>query len=169
MVMKPEPLARAIRQAKEKLPQAKVVLFSASGVPFTQKLAQEFSTQAELILVCARYEGVDQRVIDLLVDHEISMGDYVLMGGEVPAMALCEAVLRLRDNVLGNPDSTRDESFSNARGEHALEAPHYTKPVEFEGLEVPEVLRSGNHSAISAWKHKKSAELTKKRRPDLLS
>ncbi len=168
MVMKPEPLARAIRDAKQRLPQAKVILLSASGARFTQEMAHNLSSESELIFVCARYEGVDQRVVELLVDDEISIGDYVLMGGEIPAMVVIEAALRLKENVLGNPESVQKESFASFEGGAILESPHYTKPQVFEGLEVPEVLRSGNHAAIEAWKKEQSLALTKRRRPDLL-
>jgi tRNA (guanine37-N1)-methyltransferase len=116
------------------------------------------------VLVCGRYEGVDQRVIDLAVDQEISIGDYVLSGGEIPAMLLIEGMLRLVPGVLGNPESASEESFQ----ENLLEAPHYTRPAEFRGRQVPEVLRSGNHAAINEWRREQAREITLKRRPDLL-
>ena len=168
MVMKPEPLLAATVAAKSRLPQAPVVLLSASGSSFTQARAFEFSRCAELILVCGRYEGVDQRYIDLCVDCELTIGDYVLMGGEVPAMAVIEACIRLRESVLHNPESLNAESFGGAEGNHPLlEAPQYTRPPIFRNLAVPEVLQGGNHAKISAWKQQQSLEKTKRMRPDL--
>jgi tRNA (guanine37-N1)-methyltransferase len=117
-----------------------------------------------VVLVCGRYEGVDQRVIELAVDEEVSIGDFVLSGGEVPAMVMIEGLARLLPGVLGNPESTRSESF---RGD-LLEGPHYTRPPEFRGREVPGVLRSGNHAAIARWREERARELTFKRRPDLM-
>jgi tRNA (guanine37-N1)-methyltransferase len=118
-----------------------------------------------LVLVCGRYEGVDQRVIDLTVDEEISIGDYVLSGGEVPAMVVMEAVLRLVPGVLGNPDSAETESFQQRR----LEGPQYTRPAVFRGHEVPAVLRGGDHAAIARWRETQALERTRRRRPDLLA
>jgi tRNA (guanine37-N1)-methyltransferase len=118
-----------------------------------------------LVLVCARYEGVDQRAVDLAVDLELSIGDYVLAGGEIPAMAVIEAVIRLVPGVLGNPESAETESFRTA----SLEGPQYTRPAVFRDREVPEVLRSGNHADIARWRAQRAHELTKLRRPDLLT
>ena len=164
MVLKPEPLAKGIREAKSRLPAAKVILLSAAGIPFKQALAKEFSQDQDLILICGRYEGVDQRVIDLYVDYEISIGDYVLMGGEIPAMVLIEATTRLIKDVIGNSDSLTVESFVT---EPLLEAPQYTKPAIFESRAVPEVLLSGNHAKISAWRAEQSQSITASRRPEL--
>jgi len=164
MVMKPEPLAKAILRAKEILPDAKVTLLSPHGEKFSQASAHLLSKREHHIFVCGRYEGIDQRVIDLYVDHQISLGDFILMGGEVAAMALIEATLRLKPGILGNELSTKHESFS----EPLLEAPHYTRPPEFEGIKVPEVLLSGDHKKIEEWRTKISLELTKTNRPDLL-
>lgn len=169
MVMRPEPLALAIEDAKARLPQARVILMSASGQLFNQQRAHELSSQSQLIIVCGRYEGVDQRVIDSLVDEEISIGDYVLMGGEVPAMVVIEAAARLTPEVVGNAESLLRESFAPDCSERGiLEAPHYTKPAEFRGLKVPEVLLSGNHAEIERWRSAQAERLTRSRRPDLL-
>jgi tRNA (guanine37-N1)-methyltransferase len=168
MVMLPEPLAAAIEDAKKRLPKARVVLMSAAGRRFDQRKAYELSRQPELILVCGRYEGVDQRVVDLLVDEELSMGDYVLMGGEVPAMAVLEAAVRLVGDVVGNAESIEHESFGPpADPKGLLEAPQYTRPPVFRGVAVPEVLLSGNHRDIDAWRSEQSRARTAKIRPDL--
>ena len=168
MVMKPEPLVEAIEAlagAKGPERKAHVVLMTPQGRPLTGRRARELAQEGHLVLVCGRYEGVDQRVIELAVDEEISIGDYVLSGGEVAAMALVEAVSRFVPGVLGNPDSTASESFEGDR----LEGPHYTRPVEFRGLAVPEVLRSGNHAEIARWRLERALERTRSRRPDLLA
>lgn len=166
MLMKPEPLVSAIESANTRLPAAPVILLSASGEPFTQTRALEFSKLPEMILVCGRYEGVDQRVIELCVDHEISIGEYVVMGGEVPAMVVIEACARLIDSVVGNAESIQHESFS---ADDSLEAPQFTRPPEFRGLKVPEVLLSGNHRKIAEWRSAESRRLTLARRPQLFS
>ncbi|MCP4354953.1 MAG: tRNA (guanosine(37)-N1)-methyltransferase TrmD [Proteobacteria bacterium] len=164
LVMKPELIAESIKLAKSELPNAKVVYLTPSGVSFTQKKAVEFASFEDgLILLCGHYEGIDQRVIDLYVDYEISVGDYVLTGGEVACFPLLDAILRNVEGVLGNKETLHEESFEN----DLLEYPHYTRPVEFEGLEVPEVLRSGNHAKIAEWRLEKSIEKTKQNRPDL--
>ncbi len=167
MVMTPEPLVEAIEAlagAKGEPERPKVVLLSPQGVRFDQAHAKRLSREAHLVLVCGRYEGVDQRVIDLAVDEEISVGDYVLCGGEIPAMLVIEAVARLIPGVLGNPDSPETESFQGG----LLEGPQYTRPAEFRGSEVPEVLRSGDHGAIERWRDERARQRTKERRPDLL-
>jgi tRNA (guanine37-N1)-methyltransferase len=168
MLMKPEPLVSAIEElAGPKGPDrtARVVLLSPQGDLLRQGGLVRLSRTARLLLVCGRYEGVDQRVIDLAVDEELSLGDYVLCGGEVPAMAVVEGVARLLPGVLGNPESAREESF----GGGILEGPQYTRPPEFRGLSVPEVLRSGDHAAIARFRAEKARELTSQRRPDLLA
>lgn len=168
MVMKPEPLVEAVEAlAGPKGPgrRARVALMSPQGRPFTQQWAGELARESHLVLVCGRYEGVDQRAIDLGMDEEISIGDYVLSGGEVPAMAVIEATLRLVPGVLGNPESAATESFQTSR----LEGPHYTRPARFRGLEVPAVLRSGDHAAIARWREERALERTRRRRPDLLA
>jgi len=166
MVIKPEPLARAIESAKQDLTDASVILLSASGEPFTQQGARELSQKNELILICGRYEGVDQRVIDLMIDRELSIGEYVLMGGEVAAMVIIEATTRLIAGVLGNPESIAHESFSS---EALLEGPQYTRPATFRDQTVPEVLLSGDHKKIVEWHSQQSFERTLSNRPELLS
>lgn len=168
MLMKPEPLARAIESSLEQLPNARVYYMSPSGEVFNQRKAEVLATENEVIIICGRYEGIDQRVIDLLVDEEISIGDYVLMGGEVPAMVVIEASTRLVSEVLGNSESAKEESFATGQNQKLLEAPNYTRPEEFRGVKVPEVLLSGNHSKIKAWKESQALTRTKDRRPDLL-
>jgi tRNA (guanine37-N1)-methyltransferase len=169
MLMKPEPLSAAIEDSKKRLPSGRTILLTPSGQPFRQEKAEELSTTEEIILICGRYEGVDQRVIDLFVDEQISIGDYVLMGGEVPAMAVVEAIARLKDNVLGNSDSIKHDSFSREVGlPRVLEAPHYTRPPVFRGHPVPEVLLSGDHKKIEEWRRRESLARTRLYRPDLL-
>ncbi len=168
MVMKPEPLVAAIEaRAGARGPGrgARVVLLSPQGEPLRQARLAEWATEENLVLVCGRYEGVDQRVIDIAVDEEISLGDYVLSGGEVPAMAVIEGVTRLVPGVLGNPASVCEESFADG----LLEGPHYTRPAEFRGRRVPDVLTSGDHAAIARWRRERAREVTRDRRPDLLA
>jgi len=168
MLMKPEPLVAAIEElagAKGEERRARVVLLSPQGRRLDQAWLQESSREEHLVIVCGRYEGVDQRAIDLAVDEEISLGDFVLCGGEVPAMALIEGMVRLLPGVLGNPDSTRSESF----GGDLLEGPQYTRPAEFRGQEVPEILLSGDHAMIARWREEKAVETTRRRRPDLMA
>jgi tRNA (guanine37-N1)-methyltransferase len=164
MVMKPEPLVAAIEAAKAREPQARVVLMSPQGRRFTQAVAHELLEAPALILICGRYEGVDERVLDW-VDDELSLGDFVLTGGELAALAVIDAVGRLIPGVLGNAESTRNESFS---GEGLLEGPQYTRPPEFRGRRVPEVLLSGDHARIAAWRREQASSRTEARRPDLL-
>jgi len=167
MVMKPEPLVAAIEAlAGPKGPErsARVVLLSPQGHRLDQHRLADLAGEQQLVLVCGRYEGVDQRVIELAVDEELSLGDYVLSGGEVPAMAVIEGAVRLLPGALGNPESARTESFQAG----LLEGPQYTRPPVFGGLEVPEVLRSGNHAAVAAWRAGRAEALTRCRRPDLL-
>ena len=167
MVMKPEPLVDAIEAvAGEKGPgrKARVILLSPQGARLSQEKVEGLSKSEHVVLVCGRYEGVDQRVIDLAVDEEISIGDYVLCGGEVAAMAIVEATTRLLPGVLGNPESTETESFQGG----LLEGPQYTRPAEFRGRAVPEVLVSGDHGKVAAWREMQAKERTRQRRPDLL-
>ena len=166
MVMKPEPLLNAIEDVagKKGERQARVVLMTPRGRRLDQGYLTEVVKEEHLLLVCGRYEGVDQRVIDLAVDEEVSIGDYVLSGGEIPAMAMIEGIARLIPGVLGNPESVREESFQG----NLLEAPHYTRPAEFQGQTVPDVLRSGDHAAIERWRREQANEITQKYRPDLL-
>lgn len=166
MVMRPEPLVDAIEAlagAKGKDRKARVLLLSPQGRRFEQTWAQELARDAHLVLVCGRYEGVDQRVVETAVDQEVSIGDYVLAGGEVAALAVIEAVTRLIPGVMGNPASADTESFQTGQ----LEGPHYTRPAVFRGIEVPAVLRSGDHQAIARWRTEQARDMTQRRRPDL--
>ena len=163
MLMTPQPIYDAITSVKTE--NSHVVYLSPKGRLLKQDVVVELSkTYEHLILLCGHYEGIDQRVIDLLVDEEISIGDYVLTGGEIPAMVLVDAVSRYVPSVLGNSETTSDESFSN----NLLEYPQYTRPAEFMGLKVPDVLVSGNHQEVDKWRYQQSLEITKKNRPDLL-
>jgi tRNA (guanine37-N1)-methyltransferase len=168
MVMTPEPLVPAIEAiagAKGPNRKARVVCLSPQGEPLTQSKLAALAAGPPLLLVCGRYEGIDQRILDLAVDEEISIGDYVLSGGEVPAMALVEGIVRLLPGVLGNPESIQTESF---QGGALLEGPQYTRPPIYRGLSVPSVLRSGDHAAIDDWRRKNAQARTRERRPDLL-
>jgi len=164
MVMKPEPLAAAIDAAREKSPEAMTVMLTPQGRKFDQAMAGELSREGGLILVCGRYEGVDERICGDQIDLEISIGDYVLTGGEVAAMAVIDAVTRLIPGVLGNADSARQDSFAQDLLEHG----HYTRPPSFNNESVPQVLLSGNHSAIEQWRREYSLVKTFLKRPDLL-
>jgi tRNA (guanine37-N1)-methyltransferase len=161
MVLKPEPIFEAVRARAGKGP---VILLTPQGELLNQGLVRELAGHEDLYLICGRYEGVDERVATHLVDKEISIGDYVLTGGELPAMVLIDAVSRLVAGVLGSEESPKDESFD----QHLLEYPHYTRPAEFEGHPVPEVLRSGHHAEIERWRRAQATERTRRRRPDLL-
>ena len=163
MVLTPQPLFDSIKSVKQK--NSHIIYLSPKGRMLTQNIVQELSEKKHLVLICGHYEGVDQRVIDEFVDDEISIGDYVLTGGELPAMVLIDSVSRLLDGVLGNSNSYKNESFSN----NLLECPYYTKPSEYEGLKVPEVLQNGNHKQIELWKQKEAIKLTKQRRPELVT
>jgi tRNA (guanine37-N1)-methyltransferase len=165
LVMNVEPIARAIEGIKKEVPKARTLLMSPSGKPFNQEKARELSAESNLILVCGRYEGVDERVRLHCVDEEISIGDYVLSGGEIPAMAVVDAVARLVPGVLGDENSVVEESFSDS----LLEYPQYTRPRDFKGSKVPEVLVSGNHKEIQKWQRKESLKKTAEVRPDLLN
>lgn len=166
MIMKPEPLAQAIRASKEESPGALVILMTPQGRPFDQKLALELAAGKEdLIFVCGRYEGIDERICHGLVDEEISIGDYVMTGGELAAMVIIDAVTRLLPGVLGNEISVEIDSFRNDRLEHA----HYTRPPEFEAMAVPDVLLSGDHGSIERWRNTSSLKRTFLKRPDLFT
>ena len=165
MVMKVEPIAKAMEWVKSQAPSSWMVYLTPQGKPFTQDLARVLTSKQHLILLCGRYEGVDERVRELFVDEEISIGDYVLMGGELAALVLIDAVSRLLPGVLGSDRSAEEDSFINS----LLEYPQYTRPFNFRGKEVPEVLLSGNHSAISRWRRKEALRRTSLRRPDLLA
>jgi len=164
MVMKPEPLAAAIRDAAKTLSGAKTVLLTPQGRVFDQKMARELASSDGLILVCGRYEGVDERICHDLIDYEISIGDYVLTGGELAGMIIIDAVTRLIPGALGGEDAAAKDSFSDDLLEHA----HYTRPSNFEDQEVPEVLLSGHHQEIENWRLESSVMRTLLKRPDLL-
>jgi tRNA (guanine37-N1)-methyltransferase len=164
MVMKPEPLAAAIRDANKTLHAAKTVMLTPQGRVFNQQMARELASFEGLILVCGRYEGVDERICHDLIDYEISIGDYVITGGELAAMIIIDAVTRLIPGALGGEDAAEKDSFSDGLLEHA----HYTRPSKFEGREVPEVLLSGHHREIEKWRLESSMMRTLIKRPDLL-
>jgi tRNA (guanine37-N1)-methyltransferase len=165
MLLKPDPVFQATEAIfPEKSHNRKVVLMSAQGTLFTQQTARRLSQMSELLLICGRYEGVDERVASHLVDEEISVGDFVLSGGELAAALVIDAVARLLPGVLGNEASRANESFS----EPLLDYPHYTRPADFRGWKVPEVLQSGNHEAIRQWRREAALAKTRKNRPDLL-
>ncbi|MEE9519051.1 MAG: tRNA (guanosine(37)-N1)-methyltransferase TrmD [bacterium] len=164
MVLKPEPIIRALRAIEAEAGPATVVLLTPQGIPFSQALAQRLSKEERLVLLCGRYEGVDERVRLHYTDLEISIGDYVLMGGEIPALVVLDATVRLLPGVVGEERSIHEDSFQTGLLDH----PHYTRPAEAEGHKVPEVLISGNHEAIRRWRRKESLRRTRARRPDLL-
>jgi tRNA (guanine37-N1)-methyltransferase len=179
MVMKAEPIFTAVEDLKSKIPvtqlaeparpgfpnpKSKILLMSPTGRRFDQKMATEFSKEEHLIIICGHYEGVDHRVIEHLVDAEISIGDYVLTNGAIAAVVLVDAVVRLLPGVLGDEQSAADDSFSGG----LLEGPQYTRPSEFRGWKVPDILLSGNHGEIAKWRKEQAKHRTKKNRPDLL-
>ena len=164
MVMKIEPIDRAL--ADLRTPGARVIFLSPQGRRFSHKIAAELARENHLILLCGHYEGVDQRVIEALVDLELSIGDYVLTNGAVAAAVVCDAVIRLLPGALGDERSPADESFSDPQ---LLEAPSYTRPIEYCGMRVPAVLVSGHHGNIAAWKHQQALARTRSNRPDLLA
>jgi tRNA (guanine37-N1)-methyltransferase len=170
MVMKPEPIFAAVEELRSqtsniKHQTSKIVLMSPAGRRFDQAMAAQLSGESHLIIICGHYEGVDHRVIDHLVDHEISIGDYVLTNGAIAAVVLVDAVVRLLPGVLGHEQSALDDSFS--RG--LLEAPQYTRPAEFRSWKVPDVLLSGNHAEIERWRRQQAIKRTRENRPDLLN
>jgi tRNA (guanine37-N1)-methyltransferase len=166
MVLRPEPLFAAVEAVRAQAPGARTrtVLLGPAGAPLNQQDARRLVEYERLILVCGRYEGVDERVRQSLVDEEISIGDYVLSGGELPAMIVIEAVGRLVPGVLGRSDSAERESFEDGLLDH----PHFTRPASFRGMEVPEVLRGGDHAAIEGWRRQAAIDRTRARRPDLM-
>lgn len=170
MVLKPEPIFLAVEAIwSERKPGQRVVLLSAQGRPFDQAMANRLSTDSELLLVCGRYEGVDERVAEHLADDEISIGNYVLSGGELAAAVVIDAVARLLPGVLGNESSTAFESFQQTgHGEGLLDCPHWTRPAEFRGWKVPEVLLNGNHEEIRRFRREAARGKTARLRPDLL-
>jgi tRNA (guanine37-N1)-methyltransferase len=168
MLLKPQPLFEAVEAIlPERSEKTRVVLLSAQGHLFGQKAAEELARQDELLLICGRYEGIDERVVEHLADEEISIGDYVLSGGELGAAIVVDAVARLLPGVLGNEDSSRNESFSE-ENEGLLDCPQYTRPAEFRGWKVPDVLLSGNHAEIRQWRREASRAKTERVRPDLV-
>jgi len=162
MILMVEPIYKALRDLKNK--NSKVILMDPRGRTFNQKIAGNLAKEKHLIFICGHYEGVDERVKKHLVDEEISIGDYVLTGGELPAMIIIDTLIRQIPGVLIKPEASSKESFS----ENLLEYPQYTRPANFKGWKITEVLLSGNHKKIDKWRQKKSLEITKKRRPDLL-
>jgi tRNA (guanine37-N1)-methyltransferase len=165
MVMKVEPLTACLESVRLDNPRGKVILTTPRGKQFTQRMAEELAREEGLIIICGRYEGVDERVRELFAADEISLGDFVLTGGEIAAMAIADAVTRLIPGVLGSAESAAEDSFSDG----LLEYPHYTRPPEFRGLSVPEVLLSGNHKEIDRWRRCQSLHRTLRERPDLLA
>ena len=164
MLMKPEPLFEAVEALKT--PRTRVVLMAPTGKRFEQADAQRLARESHLVFLCGHYEGIDERVKEALVTETLSIGDYVLTNGTLPAAVVVDAVVRLLPGVLGGgEDATRDESFT----ENLLEYPQYTRPPEFRGMRVPEVLQGGDHKEVAAWRRKKSYRLTAERRPDLLA
>ena len=164
MVMNVEPIARVITAIKKEVPETRTILLSPGGRPFDQEKAWELSRLSSLTLICGRYEGVDERVRLHFVDEEISIGDYVLTGGEIPAMVLVEAISRLVPGVLGDPESVVEESFTG----ELLEYPQYTRPRDYQGFKVPEILVSGDHKKIRDWQKAEALKKTARVRPDLL-
>lgn len=165
MVMKPEPVARAIARLREETPGSKVLLMTPQGVPFRQQHARQLSRENGLIFVCGRYEGFDERIRQTLVDEEYSIGDFVLTGGELPAMVMIDAIARHLPGVLGSNGSVETDSFADG----LLEYPQYTRPAVFNGLSVPEVLLSGDHGRIARWRREQQLQRTFERRPELLA
>lgn len=165
MVMTPQPIYDTYKYIVDKfeIKDPRVIYLTPKGKVHNQDIASEMSTFEDVILLCGHYEGIDQRIIDSIVTDEISIGDYVLTGGELPALILIDSISRLIPGVLSQNESFEEESFKD----NLLEYPHYTRPREFMGMEVPQVLLSGNHKNIDAWRHDKSIEITKERRPDL--
>ena len=164
MVMKPEPWFRAVESLRVQGNPGRAILLTPQGRPLDQQHVQRLAAEDRLIILCGRYEGVDERVREHLADEEISIGDYVLSGGEPAAAVLVDAVVRLQPGALGSSESTVEESFS----ENLLEYPHYTRPPEFRGWRVPDILLSGDHGAVDRWRREQQVERTRARRPDLL-
>jgi tRNA (guanine37-N1)-methyltransferase len=164
MVMKPEPIFEAIESVLGAPPACPVILLTPQGRVFSQKIALELASQPQIALLCGRYEGIDERIREHLVTDEISIGDYVLTGGELPALILIDAISRLLPGVLGDPDGAMDDSHASG----LLEYPHYTRPPEFRGWGVPETLLSGDHGKIDKWRREQSLRRTLKRRPEML-
>jgi len=168
MVMNAEPFFEAVnyirRKTKDKRLKTRTVLLSPKGTTFNQKLAKKMSKHEHMILLCGHYEGIDARVREYLIDEEISIGDFVMTGGELAAMVMIDSIIRLLPGALGNEDSNQEESFSK----NLLEYPQYTRPADYKGMGVPKVLLSGDHEKIKEWRKKESLKATKKKRPDLI-
>ncbi len=164
MVMKPEPIFAAVESVLGSPPECPLILMSPQGRPFTQKIAFELAEQEHLAFLCGRYESLDERIREHLVTDSISIGDYVLTGGELPALVLIDAITRLLPGVLGDPEAPTDDSHATG----LLEYPHYTRPPEFRGWGIPDVLLSGNHAEIDRWRRRESLRRTLQHRPDLL-
>lgn len=164
MVMRPEPIFRAVEALRESGPRGRVVLLTPQGRLFTQAVARELAAEERLILLCGRYEGVDERVREHLVDDELSIGDYVVGGGELPALVVVEAMVRLLPGALGSAESLREESHAGG----LLEYPQYTRPADFRGWQVPQILLSGHHAQVARWRRDQRLRRTAARRPDLL-
>jgi tRNA (guanine37-N1)-methyltransferase len=169
MVMKPEPIFAAVEGLRNQTSNVKhqtstTILMSPTGRRFDQRMAEQFSHESHLIIICGHYEGVDHRVVEHLIDEEVSIGDYVLTNGAIAAVVLVDAVVRLIPGVLGDEQSAHDDSFREGR----LEAPQYTRPAEFRGWRVPEILLSGNHGEIAKWRKEQAKKRTRENRPDLL-
>lgn len=167
MVLRPDVVDAALTAARSAAPAAQAVYLTPRGRPLTQALAHELAASAGLILLCGRYEGVDERVLEKHAPAEVSIGDYVLSGGELGAMVVIDAVVRLLPGVLGNAESAEEESFGRGFGGLLLEHPHYTRPAVWQGRAVPAELQSGHHAEIRAWRRRQAEEMTKRRRPDL--
>lgn len=162
MVMRPEPIAAMLEEVRT--PQSKVIFMTPQGKPFTQATARRLSTEPHLIFLCGHYEGVDQRIVDTCVDEEISLGDYVLTNGAIAAAVVVDAIVRLVPGVLGDDESAVQESFTESG---LLDHPHYTRPAEWQGQRVPDILLSGDHGKIAKWRKEQARERTRKNRPDL--
>jgi len=166
MILKPEPIFRAFEKIRETYPDSdfRTIFMTPQGRSYTQAVAEELARSPHLVFLCGHYRGVDERVVEALVDEEISIGDYILSGGELAAAVVIDSVVRLQPGVLGNFDSAEGDSFSSGRLDH----PHYTRPEEFRGMRVPDVLLSGHHLKVAEWREREALERTRKRRPDLL-
>jgi tRNA (guanine37-N1)-methyltransferase len=163
MLLKPEPIFAAVEALRRE--GTRVILMTPQGRPFKQAVAREMAGEGHLLILCGHYEGVDHRVVEALVHDEISIGDYVLTSGVLPALVVTDAVVRLIPGVLGDEESAQQDSFSTG----ILDHPHYTRPAEYKDWKVPEILLGGNHAAIEKWRHQTALEATQKRRPDLLA
>jgi tRNA (guanine37-N1)-methyltransferase len=166
MILKPEPIFRVIETIRETYPDSpfRTVFMTPQGSTYKQSLAEELARSPHLVFLCGHYRGVDERAIEALVDEEISIGDYILSGGELAAAVVIDSVVRLQPGVLGNFDSAEGDSFVSGKLDH----PHYTRPEEFKGMRVPDVLLSGHHAKVAEWREREALERTRKRRPDLL-